>query len=178
MRHQLAALALALAIATCYGAQAAEVGKKTVHTTLYDAAGKPVGTARLTQTPHGVLIRAEFTELPPGTHAFQIYETGKCEPPFTSAHDHFNPDDRQHGFLNPQGYHAGDLPNLHVPKSGAYTVEHLVTRATLSLDGYTTLVGGDGTALIVHQGADDYETDPGGNAGKRIACGVVMAKEE
>jgi Cu-Zn family superoxide dismutase len=172
MRHPLAAAALVL-IAACSPRVSPEDIGRVVDTTLRDATGNTVGTARLTQMRQGLLIRAEFSDLPPGTHAFHIHEVGKCEPPFKSAGGHFNPDGRQHGFKNPRGYHAGDLPNLEVPESGSYTVEHLVVRASLGGNPVFTLLDGDGSALVVHQGADDYATDPAGDAGERIACGVV-----
>jgi Cu-Zn family superoxide dismutase len=178
MRNPIAAGALALLLTACSGQALPGSSGKTVDATLRDSEGRTVGTARLTQTPHGVLIRAEFSNLPPGTHAFHIHETGKCEPPFQSAGGHFNPDGRQHGFRSAGGYHAGDLPNLEVPDSGTYTVEHLVTRATLGAATDFTLVGGDGSALVVHRGADDYHTDPAGDAGERIACGVVADVQE
>ena len=178
MRCLSAVGAFAFATIACCGAPASDISGNTVETTLRNAAGETMGTARLTQTPHGVLVRAEFTDLPPGTHAFHIHETGKCEPPFQSAGGHFNPDGRQHGFRNAQGYHAGDLPNLEVPESGAYTVEHLVRRASLGPATDFSLVDGDGSALVVHRGADDYRTDPAGNAGERIACGVVVGVQE
>jgi len=139
---------------------------------LHDRQGRSVGTAVLVQAPDGVLIRARFTGLPPGTHAMHLHEVGKCEPPFTSAGGHFNPDGDRHGFLNARGYHLGDLPNIHVPQSGALEVE--VFAEDLELSGREALLDADGAALIIHADPDDYTTDPAGNAGDRIACGVVQ----
>jgi Cu-Zn family superoxide dismutase len=124
---------------------------------LKDKDGKEVGKVELTDTPSGVLTR----------HA-----VGKCEPPdFKSAGPHFNPDDTKHGLMNAEGPHAGDMPNLHVPESGKLTVE--VLNEMVTLDAEPALLDDDGSAIVVHATADDYQTDPAGNAGDRIACGVV-----
>ena len=132
------------------------------------ADGTDHGTLTLTSTPNGVLITGELTGVPAGAHGFHFHTTGACEPPFESAGGHFNPDDHQHGMKNPQGKHSGDLPNVLVPASGAATVEHFAVGLTLE-----NLSGEDGTSLVVHADADDYSADPAGNAGDRIACGVV-----
>ena len=137
-----------------------------------DATGKKVGEAILEQVDGGVQISATFTGLPPGPHAFHIHEVGKCDPPFESAGGHFNPTGKKHGKDNPAGPHAGDLPNLDVPQSGGVKVE--ITAKNVSLDGSRGgLLDADGAALVVHEGADDYKSDPAGNAGKRLACGVI-----
>jgi superoxide dismutase, Cu-Zn family len=130
--------------------------------------GQSVGQVQLRESPHGLILTAELAGLPEGPHAFHIHAVGACEPPFQSAGGHFNPDDRQHGMENPQGKHAGDLPNIHVPASGELTVEYFVVGLTLD-----DLFGEDGTSMVIHAGADDYATDPAGDAGARIACGVV-----
>ena len=139
---------------------------------LKNAEGKEVGSANLTQTPHGVLINLSVKGMPPGEHAFHVHAVGKCEPPdFKSAGPHFNPDDTKHGLMNAEGPHAGDMPNLHVPDSGKLTVE--VLNEMVTLDAEPALLDGDGSAIVIHAAADDYQTDPAGNAGDRIACGVV-----
>jgi Cu-Zn family superoxide dismutase len=139
---------------------------------LKDKDGKEVGKVELTDTPSGVLMRLTLDGVPPGEHAFHVHAVGKCEPPdFKSAGPHFNPDETKHGLLNPEGPHSGDMPNLHVPDSGKLTVE--VLNEMVTLDAEQALLDGDGSAIVVHASADDYTTDPAGNAGDRIACGVV-----
>ena len=144
----------------------------TASAVLRDASGKEVGAATFTVTPSGVLISLDLTAVPPGEHGFHVHTTGKCEPPdFKSAGPHFNPDQTKHGFMTPEGPHAGDLPNLHVPADGKLQVEVLEPNVTLS--GEAPLLDADGSALVIHAGADDYKTDPAGNSGNRIACGVI-----
>lgn len=139
---------------------------------LKDASGKAVGTAILNETPHGVLVRVSLINAPTGVHALHIHQTGKCEPPFETAGGHFNPGGRQHGIDNAAGMHAGDLPNINVPAGGQLTFDLFAPTVSLR-GGSNSLVDADGSALVLHQGADDYKSDPAGNAGARIACGVV-----
>jgi Cu-Zn family superoxide dismutase len=111
--------------------------------------------------------------LPPGTHGLHFHEVGMCQPPdFASAGGHFNPTGKKHGRLNPGGPHAGDLPNLVVAPSGEAGID-IVTKAVTLAPGPTSLLGGKGTALVVHERADDEKTDPSGDSGARIACGVI-----
>jgi superoxide dismutase, Cu-Zn family len=134
--------------------------------------GEKIGEAKLRQTPHGVLIQADLSQLPPGTLAFHIHAVGKCEPPFESAGSHFNPTDKQHGLLDPRGQHAGDLPNVHVAENGTLKVEVLATQVAIN-EGQNRLRDTDGSALVIHAKPDDYHSNPAGNAGDRIACGVI-----
>jgi Cu-Zn family superoxide dismutase len=139
-----------------------------------NAEGKEVGSVNLTQTSQGVLINASVKGLPPGSHAFHVHAVGKCEPPFTSAGGHFNPGNKKHGMMSPEGQHAGDMPNLHIPQSGDLTVEILNTGITLEKGKPNSVFDADGSAVIIHAGSDDYKTDPTGEAGGRIACGVIQ----
>jgi superoxide dismutase, Cu-Zn family len=160
-----------LFLATLFGAPA-EAADKAV-ATLKDGSGKELGKAEVTDTASGVLIRLDLTNVPSGEHAFHVHAIGKCDPPdFKSAGDHFNPDEAKHGFMNEKGPHAGDMPNLHVRENGKLVIELL--NPFVSLRGDRALLDQDGSALIIHAGVDDYLSDPAGNAGDRIACGVVM----
>ena len=141
--------------------------------TLSGADNSEVGTAKLLQAPNGVLVRLNLTKATPGTHAFHVHAVGKCEgPDFTSAGGHFNPTSKKHGLLSKEGSHSGDLPNVVVPDGGMLTVETVIPHVTLK-EGDQTLADADGSALVLHAGADDYTTDPTGNAGGRMACGVI-----
>ncbi|MGF1628023.1 MAG: superoxide dismutase family protein [Kiloniellaceae bacterium] len=132
--------------------------------------GAPVGTVELTETANGTAVLARLTNLPEGPHAFHVHETGVCEPPFASAGGHYNPDGASHGFHAEGGPHAGDLPNIYVPASGELTVEFFSTRLEIS----DSLFDDDGAAVVIHAGPDDHMTDPAGDAGPRIACGVLQ----
>lgn len=172
----LATAATACAVLATAGAPTlAAQEPSTARARLVDAGGDVVGTARLHRTSgDGVLIRLRVDGVAPGVHAFHIHETGLCEPPgFESAGDHYSPRGRRHGFLDPRGPHAGDLPNLHVPASGELVVELLADDVTLAPGTPNTLFDDDGSALVVHADADDYVSQPAGGAGDRIACGVI-----
>jgi Cu-Zn family superoxide dismutase len=138
-----------------------------------DAKGKAVGTADFVQTPAGVLIKLTVKDLPAGEHAVHIHTVGKCEPPFESAGAHFNPSNHKHGMMAGAG-HAGDMPNLHVPHGGEFMVELLNAAVTLENGKPSSLLDNDGSTLVIHASADDYRSDPAGNAGDRIACGVIV----
>ena len=163
-------------LAAAAAARAAEPAKPlTAKADVKDAEGKSVGEVSLEETPHGVLVSADFKGLPAGVHAMHIHEAGKCEPPFKSAGGHFNPGAKEHGMKNAKGMHAGDLPNIEVPADGALKVQALVQDVTLGA-GAKSLFGKNGTSIVLHAGVDDYATNPAGNAGDRIACGVIEKK--
>jgi Cu-Zn family superoxide dismutase len=153
------------------GKPAQETREETASAEMKDAKGKSVGEVKLTQAPNGLIAHVKLWGLPPGEHAFHIHEVGKCEPPFKSAGGHHNPTGHQHGIENPDGQHAGDMPNLKIDKDGKQELTVFLDQVTLS--GKNKLLDDDGSAFVVHAGADDYMSDPAGNAGDRIACGVV-----
>lgn len=149
------------------------VAAQSASAPLKNADGKEVGSANLAQTPQGVLINVSVKGLPPGDHAFHVHAVGKCEPPFTSAGGHFNPGNKKHGLLAADGAHAGDMPNLHVPQSGELTVEVVNAAITLDKGKPNSVFDADGSAIVIHAKGDDYKSDPAGDAGGRIACGVI-----
>jgi Cu-Zn family superoxide dismutase len=168
MRRRLAAV---LTAAGCFAAT--QAGAQSATAVLVNPDGKEIGNVALSQLAQGVRIFAQATDLPPGVHAFHIHQTGQCTPPdYTSAGGHYNPTGAQHGWNNAQGHHAGDLPNVHVQDDGVLAVEYFTAAVTLG-EGDTTVFDDDGSAIVMHQGADDYQTDPAGDAGPRIACGVI-----
>ena len=134
-----------------------------------------VGTAVLQEVDEGVKITLEATHLTPGLHGFHIHETGACEAPdFESAGGHFNPTDAEHGLDNPEGPHAGDLLNIEVGEDGTVKEEIIADMVTLEKGQDNSLLDEDGTSLMIHSGEDDNKSQPAGNAGDRIVCGVII----
>lgn len=146
-------------------------GERIGQATLRQANGLPAGTAQLLETGGTVTLAVAVAGLPEGTKGIHLHTTGKCDAPeFTTAGGHLNPGGRQHGSDNPAGKHLGDLPNLVTGTGGTGTLSAaLGSRA----DVESALFDADGTAIVIHAGPDDYRTDPSGNSGARIACGVL-----
>ena len=141
---------------------------------LVNTAGQSIGSVVAWQTAGGVSFRINASGLPHGIHGLHVHSVGRCEgPDFASAGGHWNPGARQHGMNNPAGPHAGDLPNVDVAANGKLGAT--VTLAGASMAG---LLDADGSALVLHAGADDYKTDPSGNSGARIACAVITPNVE
>lgn len=142
-------------------------------TALTDARGAVRATARLERQGDGVAVSIEGQGLSPGAYGAHIHAVGRCDgPDFTSAGPHWNPDGRQHGRENPAGAHRGDLPNLIVGGDGRGSLTFTIPGATLDA-GEGGLFDADGSAILLHAAPDDYRTDPSGNSGARIACGVI-----
>ena len=164
----------ALLLAGC--ASMSQPTDNTARAEMRNAAGQVVGNATFTQIGSALRVLLEVQGLPPGAKAVHVHAVGRCEAPsFNSAGDHFNPLNRQHGALNPAGPHGGDLPNITIGSDGRGRLESTTELMTLS-SGAASIFDGDGSTLIVHAAPDDFKTDPTGNSGARLACGVVTRK--
>lgn len=148
---------------------------KPVTVTLKTAQGQDAGTLMLKQSKNGVQVTGKLMNLTPGDHGIHVHQKAACDAPdFKSAGPHFNPDSKQHGSKNPAGPHAGDMPaNLTVGADGTTKVNFVATGISLKPDAPNSILANGGTSIIVHEKADDMMTDPSGNSGARIACGIV-----
>lgn len=164
------------------GADTAALGSDTgtggasegnVTATMRDSTGRELGTLTLTESAQGISITGTLRGLPPGEHGFHLHAVGQCTPAFDAAGDHWNPTNRQHGTQNPQGPHFGDMSNITVGPDSTVAIQATTPGGTLR--GANPLLDSDGAAVMVHADPDDYRSDPAGNAGDRIACGVVTA---
>ncbi|MED4016730.1 superoxide dismutase family protein [Sutcliffiella cohnii] len=140
---------------------------------IFNENGDSLGVAKLSEQPDGVKIELNLEGLPPGEHGIHIHEVGKCDPPdYQTAGNHFNPDDKEHGLMHPEGAHAGDLPNIIVEDDGTVVAELMAPELTFK-DGKTSIFGKEGTSIIITENRDDGMTQPTGDSGARIACGVI-----
>jgi Cu-Zn family superoxide dismutase len=174
-------LSAAVVIAVCSACSSTQLRRNAVGEAvaiIYDVNGAPVGTAQLWQESSGVVnVEIASLALPPGTHGIHFHEVGRCDggsTAFSTAGAHYNPLGREHGLENARGPHAGDAPNFVTPASGVGKVTFSTSRVLLTT-GTLTLFDADGSAIVVHANPDDQISQPAGNSGARIACGVIRA---
>jgi len=152
----------------------------TVRADVMTAKGENAGRVIFEQTDHGVVVKARLMNLDPGEHGFHIHETGACSPDFKAAGGHYDPLRAKHGFESEGGYHVGDLPNIIVESDGTASADFFAPQLTLEAyenDRYPfTLNDADGSAVMVHAKGDDYQAQPPGSTGKRVACGVIFGQ--
>ncbi|WP_111643057.1 superoxide dismutase family protein [Marinimicrobium alkaliphilum] len=176
---KLSALVAGTALTLSAGALAHNHGDApaSAYAEMIDSDGDTVGQIHLRQGPNGVLFSLELRGLEPGMKAIHIHSVGTCddhEHGFQDSSGHLNPDDKQHGLMNPEGPDAGDLNNFYVHTDGYARAELFNERVSLDGSRAAALLGGDGTALVIHENPDDHYSQPIGGAGARIACGVIV----
>ena len=149
----------------------------TIQAELINTKGEHTGEISLTDTEDGVIIKVVAKGLPPGVKGIHIHNAGVCTAPdFKSAGSHFNPEEKEHGFDNPKGFHLGDLPNIEVDANGNAAYKMMLNGITMKPGSTHSIFDEDGSALVIHADPDDYKTDPSGNSGDRIACAVLSRK--
>lgn len=169
----------ALLIAASSSAAMAATERAVATADLKDAKGNAVGTAEFSPETGGAQVKVKVEHLPPGAHGIHIHEKGTCTPPdFKSAGGHLNPDGKHHGMKNPQGHHEGDIGNLSVDAKGNGSQTFHLKGVELSGTDPRSLLKSDGTSLVIHAKADDQKSDPAGNSGDRIACGVIQGASQ
>jgi Cu-Zn family superoxide dismutase len=175
--HPSTSVLAAIAVAACGGQARGPDGTKlpelTANASLLDSSGTRVGVATFSEGDGNTQMGVSVTGLAPGEHGMHIHENGTCTPPgFESAGAHFNPASKQHGLLNPEGPHAGDMPNLVVEPDGSADTTFTVS-ASLLAEGPGSMIGSQQRAFVIHADPDDQKTDPSGNSGSRVVCGVI-----
>ncbi len=167
-------ISLALSVLLFVPVTLAQVAPKSAYAKIIKNTGEAIGSATLTPAEGGVRIGLEISQLSPGIHAIHIHSVGKCDRhDFNSAGGHFNPERMMHGINNSKGPHAGDLTNIEVGPGGRAHATIFAARVTLGY-GSNSLFHEGGTSLVIDEKADDNKTDPDGNSGSRIACGVIQ----
>lgn len=164
------AMLIPLMLAGCGDDGPSDVGATAV-ASIAGSDGVPMGTVTFEQGPNGVLISADINNLTPGPHGFHIHSIGACTPDFSAAGGHYAPTEDGHGFMHPDGKHAGDLPNIYAANDGTARADTFTDQVTLAADAETSLFDADGSAIIIHDKPDSYGAEPG--AGDRVACGVI-----
>lgn len=173
--HKIMAASAALFIALGGAALGADAARKTATAEVKNGKGEKVGEVKFKEVKGGVSMSAKVMNLPVGQHAIHVHEKGSCEAPeFKSAGGHFNPAHKKHGLQNPEGHHAGDMPNMTVNAKGKGTFRTVIQGVTLEGTGDNSLFHQGGTSVVIHEKADDMKSDPAGNAGARLACGPVQ----
>lgn len=174
MKYLLIALSMSAALSAPAAAEVLGIGKKTAEALILDQGGVPIGKAKLTQSKkYGLRVSISVRGLTRGERGVHLHTTGRCEGPnFVSAGLHWNPQARAHGLSNPDGSHHGDLPNMLVNRKGRGKISYDI--ADGKLRGRDGLMDDDGAAVVIHDKSDDQRTDPSGNSGDRIACGVFL----
>ncbi|WP_420143213.1 superoxide dismutase family protein [Sphingobium sp.] len=171
-----AALPVVLSASACASTTTGKSAAPTASAKLAAADGAARGTASVTQAGDGLHVLVKAQGVTPGIHAVHIHTTGQCAAPdFASAGGHWNPTGHKHGKDNPAGMHMGDMPNMTVGSDGTGAIEYVIPGGTIS-EGATPLLDTDGAAVVIHAQADDNVSDPAGNAGGRVACGVLAAR--
>lgn len=171
------AIAMTAVSAMAAPALAGDGGARHARTSIVDTAGEAIGFAKLTEDGTGrTHLNVHVQGLTPGEHGIHIHGVGACQGPgFTSAGGHFNPTGHEHGLENPRGHHAGDLPNLVVNPAGVGRLTAVTDAVTISA-GQRSIFDADGSAIVVHAGPDDHVSNPAGNSGARVACGVIEGR--
>jgi len=171
--YRLSFVLFVVTLSACASTQSSGRGTTTATATVRNSSGTSLGVVRLESVAGGVRLTGELSGLAPGAHGVHLHTVGRCDAPgFTSAGDHFNPQNARHGLANPEGPHAGDMPAIATDANGRSVVDHTTALVTLG-SGPTSLFDADGSAVVVHASNDDQRTDPSGNSGSRIACGVL-----